>query len=262
MKINKKTILLTNDDGIDAEGIYSLYRALKEDGRFDIKVIAPDKENSAVGHAITVFRPISVREDYQEGEYFGCAVDGTPADCVKLAIGAILEDLPDLLISGINRGGNLGEGIIYSGTVSAATEGTVCGVSSIAVSVDDWINPDYEYASEFAVKIAARILKNGGLPKGTLLNINVPNIDKERIKGTRITVQGETGFRDNFVKRQDPRGRDYYWMDGESIEKNVSKDSDYMAVKSGYVSITPIHYDMTDYKSLDYFKAWDIEKLK
>lgn len=262
MKTNKKTILLTNDDGIDAEGIYSLYKAFKEDGRFEIKVIAPDKENSAVGHAITVFRPISVREDYQRGEYFGYAVDGTPADCVKLAIGAILESQPDLLISGINRGGNLGENIIYSGTVSAATEGTLCGVSSIAVSVDDLIKPYYEYASEFIVKIAARILGNGGLPKGTLLNINIPSIDKKEIKGTRITVQGDIGFRNNFVKRQDPRGRDYYWMDGEFMERNISKDSDYMAVKSGYVSVTPIHYDMTDYKSIDYFKAWDIEKLK
>ena len=261
MNTNKKTILLTNDDGIDAEGIYSMYKALEEDGMYNIEVVAPDKERSAVGHAITVFRPISVIKNYQEGEYFGYAVDGTPADCVKLAIGAILEKPPDLLISGINRGGNLGENIIYSGTVSAATEGTVCGVSSIAASVDDLINPDYGYASEFIVKIAARILENGGLPEGTLLNINVPNIDKKDIKGTRITVQGDIGFRDHFVKRQDPRGRDYYWMDGEFMERNISSDSDYMAVKSGYVSVTPIHYDMTDYKSLDRFKAWDIEKL-
>lgn len=257
----RKTILLTNDDGIDAEGIYSLYKSFIDDGRFDIKVVAPNKETSAVGHAITVFRPISVRENYQEGEFFGYAVDGTPADCVKLAIGAILERPPDLLISGINRGGNMGENIIYSGTVSAATEGTVCGVSSIAVSVDDLINPSYGYASGFAVDIAAIILKNGGLPRGTLLNINVPSIDKEDIKGTRITVQADIGFRDNFVKRQDPRGRDYYWMDGEFIERNIGKDSDYNAVKSGYVSVTPIHYDMTDYKSLDFFRSWDIEKI-
>ena len=262
MKTDKKTILLTNDDGIDAEGIYALYRSFSHDGRFHIKVVAPNKETSAVGHAITVFRPISVRENYQEGEFFGYAVDGTPADCVKLAIGAILERPPDLLVSGINRGGNMGENIIYSGTVSAATEGTVCGISSIAISVDDLINPFYGYASEFAVNIAALVLKNGGLPSGTLLNVNVPSIDKSRIRGTRITVQADIGFRDKFEKRQDPRGRDYYWMDGEFIERNIGEGSDYNAVKNGYVSVTPIHYDMTDYKSMGLFRSWDIEKLK
>lgn len=261
MDTDKKTILLTNDDGIDAEGIYSLYKSFTHDGRFDIKVVAPNKENSAVGHAITVFRPISVVENYQEGEFFGYAVDGTPADCVKLAIGAILEKPPDLLISGINRGGNMGENVIYSGTVSAATEGTVCGVSSMAVSVDDLINPVYGFASEFAVKLAARVLENGGLPAGTLLNVNIPSTDKKDIKGTRLTVQADIGFRDNFVKRQDPRGRDYYWMDGEFMERNIGKDSDYNAVKTGYVSITPIHYDMTDYRTMDLFRSWDIERI-
>jgi len=259
--MKRKTILLTNDDGIDAEGIYALYKSFKNDGRFDVKVVAPNKETSAVGHAITVFRPISVVENYQDGEFFGYAVDGTPADCVKLAVGAILDKPPDILVSGINRGGNMGENVIYSGTVSAATEGTLCGVSSIAVSVDDLINPVYGYASEFALKIALKILKNGGLPRGTLLNVNVPSLGKENVKGTRITVQADIGFKDDFVKRQDPRGRDYYWMNGEFIERDISKDSDYNAVKNGYVSVTPIHYDMTDYKSLDLFRSWDIEKI-
>jgi 5'-nucleotidase len=257
-----KTVLITNDDGIGAEGIHSLFRAFKEDGNFDIRVVAPERESSAVGHGITVFRPISVRNDYQDGSFFGFAVDGTPADCVKLAVGALLKDRPDILISGINRGGNLGENVIYSGTVSAATEGTVCGISSIAISVDDMKNPDYEYASLLAVRVASKVLSNGGLPKGTLLNINVPGIDRKRIKGIKITVQSDIGFKDNFVRRKDPRGRDYYWMDGDFLERNISSDSDYKAVKSGYVSVTPIHYDMTDYKSLDYLKSWDIEKLK
>jgi 5'-nucleotidase len=259
--MKRRTVLLTNDDGIGAEGIYSLFRAFEEDGNFDVKVVAPERESSAVGHAITVFRPISVRDDYQDGSFFGFAVDGTPADCVKLAVGALLKERPDILISGINRGGNLGENVIYSGTVSAATEGTVCGVSSVAISVDDLKNPNYEYASLLAVKIASKILSIGGLPKGTLLNINVPGIDRERIKGIKITVQSDIGFKDNFVRRQDPRGRDYYWMDGDFLERNIGNDSDYKAVKSGYVSVTPIHYDMTDYKSLDYLKSWDIEKL-
>jgi len=257
----RKTILLTNDDGIDAGGIYSLYRDLVDDGRFDVRVVAPNKETSAVGHAITVFRPLLVTENYRDGKFFGYSVDGTPADCVKLALGAILDSPPDLLISGINRGGNMGENIIYSGTVSAATEGTVCGISSIAISVDDLVNPLYSYASAFTVKLAAKIVGNGGLPQKTLLNINVPSIDGKDIKGIRITVQADIGFRDNFVKRQDPRGRDYYWMDGEFMEKNIREDSDYKAVKNGYVSVTPIHYDMTDYKTMDFFKAWDIEDI-
>lgn len=261
MNTDKKTILLTNDDGIDAEGIHSLYKSFTDDGRFDIKVVAPNKETSAVGHAITVFRPISVADKYQEGKFFGHAVDGTPADCVKLAIGAILQKPPHLLISGINRGGNMGENIIYSGTVSAATEGTVCGVSSIAVSVDDLVNPMYGFASEFTVKLAAKVLEKGGLPGGTLLNVNIPSIDNKDIKGTRLTIQADIGFRDNFVKRQDPRGRDYYWMDGEFMERNIGRDSDYNAVKTGYVSITPIHYDMTDYRTMDLFRSWDLERI-
>ena len=258
--MDKKIILLTNDDGIDSEGLYTLYKTLKEDERFDIRIVAPDKERSAVGHAITVFRPISVRKEYREGQFFGYAVDGTPADCVKIAIRAILDRAPDLLISGINRGANLGENIIYSGTVSAATEGTAYGVASIAVSIDNLVDPDYSYAVNFTKRIARRIIENGGLPKGTLLNINIPDVCEKEIKGVKITTQSDAKFKDNFIKRVDPRGRDYYWMDGEFIGKTKGKNFDYNVVKSNYVSITPIHYDMTDYRTLDYFKKWNIKK--
>ncbi len=258
--MKRKIILLTNDDGIDSEGISILYNILKKDKRFSLKVIAPDKESSAVGHAITIFRPISVRKIYREGGFFGYAVDGTPADCIKIAVKSILEKKPDLLISGINRGANLGENIIYSGTVSAATEGTAYGVASIAVSVDNLIDPDYRYAADFTYRITGRIMENGGLPRGTLLNINVPNVPEKEIKGVKITMQSDAKFKDNFIKRVDPRGRDYYWMDGEFIGNIKDINFDYDAIKSNYISITPIHYDMTDYDKLDYFKKWEIKK--
>jgi 5'-nucleotidase len=258
--MGKKTILLTNDDGIDSEGLYTLYRILGEDKSYDIRIVAPDKERSAVGHAITVFHPISVRKEYREGNFYGYAVDGTPADCVKIAIKAILDNLPDLLISGINRGANLGENIIYSGTVSAATEGTTYNVSSIAVSIDNLVDPDYSYAANFTRRIASRIIENGGLPKGTMLNINIPDTCEKEIKGVKITKQSDAKFKDNFIKRIDPRGRDYYWMDGEFIGNTEDEDFDYGAVKNNYVSITPICYDMTHYRVLDYLKKWNIEK--
>src|SRR4030043_203401 len=213
--MDKKIILLTNDDGIDSEGISTLYKALAGNKNYDIRIVAPDKERSAVGHAITVFHPISVRKEYRKGKFFGYAVDGTPADCVKIAIKSILGNLPDLLISGINRGANLGENIIYSGTVSAATEGTTYNVSSIAVSIDNLVDPDYSYAANFTRRIASRIIENGGLPDRTLLNINIPDVSKKEIKGVKITKQSNAKFKDNFIKRIDPRGRDYYWMNGQ-----------------------------------------------
>ncbi len=258
--MDRKIILLTNDDGIDSEGLYSLYRVLEKDGSFDIRIIAPDKESSAVGHAITVFRPISVRRDYRNGCFFGYAVDGTPADCVKIASSDILDKTPDLLISGINRGANLGENIIYSGTVSAATEGTTLGITSIAVSVDNLVDPDYKYAADFTKRIASRIIENGGLPGRTLLNINIPDVPEDKIKGVIITRQSNARVKDKFIKRVDPRGRDYYWMDGEFEGETVDMDTDYCAVKNNYISITPIHYDMTNPGAIDYFKKWNIKK--
>ena len=258
--MGKKIIMLTNDDGIYAGGLSALYKTLKADKRFDVKVVAPDKENSSVGHAITIFRPIPVRKEYRNGSFYGYAVGGTPADCVKLGVWAILDETPDLLISGINRGANVGENIIYSGTVSAATEGTVCGVPSIAISVNNYINPDYSYAAAFAKKAALQVLEDGGLPDGTLLNINIPDVPEEKVKGVKITVQSNAGVKDTFIKRQDPRGMDYYWMDGEFVEETEDINFDSNALKNGFVSITPIHHDMTDYKAVDHFQKWNIEK--
>ncbi|MCG9479865.1 MAG: 5'/3'-nucleotidase SurE [Actinomycetia bacterium] len=258
--MDKKTILLTNDDGIESEGLYRLYREIREDDQFKVVVIAPDKERSAVGHAITVFSPIPVWEETRDGKFFGYAVDGTPADCVKLAVKAILGKKPDLVISGINKGANIGENVIYSGTVSAATEGTVYDIPSMAISVDNLKNPDYSYAAGFAKKMAKMIISRGGLPRKVLLNINLPDLPEKQIKGIRITCQSTAKFNDFFIKRTDPRGRNYYWMDGEFVQMCENESDDYCAIKNGYISITPVHYDMTDYSKIDYFKNWEIEK--
>ncbi|MCL4378464.1 MAG: 5'/3'-nucleotidase SurE [Actinobacteria bacterium] len=252
--MEKKIILLTNDDGIESKGLHTLYHELREDKKFEIRIVAPDKERSAVGHAITVFDPISVKKEYIGGKFCGYSVDGTPADCVKLAITAIFDKKPDIVVSGINRGANLGENIIYSGTVSAATEGTVYNITSIAVSVDNLKDTDYRFAARFTKKIVDLLLNTSDLPLRTLLNINIPDIAEDKIKGVKITSQSDAKFKDIFIKRVDPRGRDYYWMDGEFEQVSENQDSDYVAVKNNFISITPIQHDMTDYKKITYFK--------
>jgi 5'-nucleotidase len=253
-KDSRKMILLTNDDGIEAPGIKELFKTFIKDEKYDIRVVAPDKERSAVGHAITVFDPIAVKKEFIDGIFCGYSVDGTPADCVKLAIAAILERKPDILISGINRGANVGENIIYSGTVSAATEGTIYEIPSIAVSIDSFKDTDCSFAASFTKKIAEMVLETKSLPPRTLLNINYPDIPAEKIKGVKFTYQSNVKFKDIFIKRVDPRGRDYYWMDGEYEISSDDEDSDYTAIKNGYISITPIQHDMTDYKRMDYYK--------
>jgi len=255
---NKKLVLLTNDDGVEAEGIFKLYERLCKEEKYDVRIVAPDRERSAVGHAITVFDPIAVKKEYRDGKFYGYSVDGTPADCVKLAISSIFERKPDLLVSGINKGANLGGNIIYSGTVSAATEGTMYGVPSIAVSIDNIMGTDCTYAAEFSAKIVRELLFEVRLPENTLLNINIPDVSNEYIKGVKITHQSDITYKDVFIKRVDPRGRDYYWMDGEFVEVHEDNGGDYSAVKDNYISITPIHFDMTDHKNLKYFK----EKFK
>ncbi len=252
--------MLTNDDGIDAEGLSALYGALNEDGRFDIRVIAPDRERSSVGHGFTVFHSIPLKKEYRQGSFYGYAVGGTPVDCVKLGILEILDKTPDLLISGINRGPNVGEPVLCSGTVAAATEGTFFGIPSIAISINNYIDPEYSYAAKFAKKMAIQVLDKGGLPDGTMLNVNVPAIPEGKVKGVKITVQGDANLKDTYIKRRDPRGREYYWWDGEYSIKSKNKDFDYNVLKNGFISITPIHCDRTHHEAINYFQKWNIEK--
>lgn len=254
-------ILVSNDDGINSEGIYALVRELKKIA--DVTVVAPEKQMSAVGHAITVQYPLRVNPFYKNGEFFGYAVDGTPADAVKLAVKAILKDKKiDLLISGINHGTNTSINIIYSGTVSAATEGTILGIPSIAISLATYApNPDFTFASKLAVKLAEFVFKNG-LPKGTLLNVNVPAVPREEIKGILVTRQGNAFWDDWFEVRKDPNGRDYYWLTGKFINYEPDDiNADHTAVQNNYVSITPIQFDLTNHKMIQELKRLGLEEI-
>lgn len=248
-------ILVSNDDGIDAPGIYALANELKKIG--NIIVAAPDKQQSAVGHAITMNYPLRAQKFYKHGKYFGYAIDGTPADAVKLAVSSLLKEKPDLIVSGINHGANTAISIIYSGTVSAATEGTILGIPSMAVSLTTYGKPDFKYAAKVARKIASIVLKKG-LPSGTLLNVNVPPIPEKEIKGIKITRQSSAKWHDWFESRRDPNNKEYFWLTGRLVDKEKQSDTDLYAVENKYVSVTPIHYDLTDYKMLDQMRKWKI----
>ncbi len=252
-------ILVSNDDGIDATGIHVLVKELRKLGT--VTVVAPTMQQSAVGHAITMNHPLRVREFHREGEFFGYAVEGTPADCVKLAIRALLKRKPDLLVSGINHGSNTAISIIYSGTVSAATEGTIFGIPSMAVSLTTYGPADFRYAAKIARRLATKIIENG-LPTGTLLNVNVPAIPESEIRGILVTRQGKATWDDRFDVRRDPANKEYYWLTGNLGETSEGLESDQSAVKSRYVSVTPIQYDLTNNRMLESMKQWGIEKIK
>jgi len=199
---------------------------------------------------------------FNKGRYWsGYAVSGTPADCVKIAVGALLDRRPDMVVSGINLGSNAGINVIYSGTVSAATEGTILSIPSIAISLTTYMDPIFEPAARFAAQMV-RIVLSRGLPERTLLNINVPNLPEAEIKGIRITRQGMANFAETFDKRTDPRNRIYYWMDGQKKEIVADEDVDDEAIKRGMISITPLKYDLTNYDFIHQLNQWlpEIEK--
>jgi len=246
-------ILVCNDDGIDAPGIYALAQELKKFAR--VTVIAPDKQQSAVGHAITMQYPLRVVPFSKNGEFFGHAVKGTPADAVKLGVKCLVKDKPDLLISGINHGSNTAINIIYSGTVSAATEGTILGIPSIAVSLATYEEWDFGVAARFAAKLAL-LVQERGLPAGTLLNVNVPAVPEGEIRGVKITAQGRSSWDDTFDIRRDPAGREYYWLTGKMHVTDEDSETDQLAIRDKYISVTPIQYALTDVQFLEELKRW------
>jgi 5'-nucleotidase len=246
VKKNKRRILLkillTNDDGIHAPGLRALYAELNRD--FDLSVVAPETEMSAVGHAITLDSPLRVREVYKNGSFFGFGVSGTPADCVKIEVQELLQGHPDIIISGINLGSNVGVNVLYSGTVSAATEGAFLGVRSAAISLSTRKNPDFTFAARFSREIIRFITANN-LKNGTALNVNIPAVSADRIKGVSITRQGLGRLKESFERRIDPRGNVYYWLSGEIPMKEEMSDSDCNALKENRITITPITFDLT-----------------
>jgi 5'-nucleotidase len=253
----KPSILVSNDDGIDAPGLAALVAELKKIST--VTVVAPDKQRSAVGHAITMHYPLRVKKFHKDGRFFGHAVEGTPADCVKLAIRALMEEPPDLVVSGVNHGANTAVNIIYSGTVSAATEGTLLDVPSIAVSLTTYEPADFRPAARFAKRLALHVLRTG-LPAGTLLNVNVPAVSASKIRGVKITRQGSSRWDDTFDMRVDPNNRTYYWLTGKLDVLDTTDDTDVIAVRKNYISVSPIQYDLTDYRTLKSIRSWKLPR--
>ena len=250
--MNKPNILITNDDGIYSEGIYALWEAMGEVG--NPFVVAPNTEQSGSGHGITLNNPLRVNKITRSNGFKGHAVAGSPADCSKIGIRSLMKSDPDILISGINQGANLGTNLIYSGTVSAATEGAVLGIPSIAISLASFKTSNFDLAKTVAIDTVKHVLRNS-LPKGTLLNVNVPCCDKDQINGTRITKQGNQYFVDEYEKRTDPSHKDYYWIKGEIIDDDSSIDYDGKAISENYISITPIHFKLTNEQYLKELKS-------
>lgn len=252
-------VLLTNDDGIFAPGINALRSRMEQIEGLEVWAVAPDRERSASGHAITMYRPLFPTQVEFPGATAPCySVTGTPADSAKLAIEALLPRRPDLVISGINRGANLGTDLFYSGTVAAALEGPILGIPAIACSLDSWESLDYSVAADFTADLALKVLKEG-MPSGTLLNVNVPALPREQIKGVRVTKMGRRLYRDQWDRRVDPRGRTYYWLAGELMELENEADSDVAATEAGYISVSPVQLDLTRYDQIARLNLWGLQ---
>jgi 5'-nucleotidase len=248
-------ILLTNDDGVDSAGLFALKQALSRKHKVDI--IAPDRNWSITGHSRIMDKPLRVREFSLRDGSTAFTTDGTPADCVALASLGFLPERPELVISGINHGSNMGDDITYSGTVAAAMEGIICGFPSIAVSMSPDPQWPVDVGAEFIERLVDQIVERG-LSDDTLLNVNVPNVEHDLIKGVLITRLGKRTYKDELVTRVDPRGNTYYWIGGMHIEDRLDEGTDVAAIRSGYVSVTPIHLDLTDHNLIDKLKGWDL----
>ena len=249
-------ILISNDDGVSADGIRVLARRLQAIG--EVVVVAPDRQRSAAGHGITLHKPLFA-EEYDIGAgIVAYGVNGTPADCVKFGISEVMKDAPpDIVISGINAGENLGNDVMYSGTVSAAIEAAIQGIPAIAVSECGHELFDYERAAEFTAQLIQQVRENGLLPD-TILNVNVPK-SKQDIKGVRITSLGVRRYQNVYDKRLTPRGKPYYWLSGPLKDVANDPDADVIAVKEGYISVSPVHFDFTNRDLIDTLKKWSLD---
>jgi 5'-nucleotidase len=235
-------ILLTNDDGIRAVGLRALYAALTKAGH-RVHVAAPMTEQSAVGHSVTLFSPLRVKQ-VEESGFSGLGISGTPADCVKLALSHLLPKKPDMIVSGINAGANVGVDVLYSGTVSAATEGALDGIPAMAVSVDDYHPEELSAQAEYAVGMLEKDFW-AGFPRHCVLNLNFPSGPLADAKGLRVCRQTSSTYRDWYDERSDPRGNPYYWLCGVIPPENVDPDSDRGLLSRGYITVTPLTFDLT-----------------
>ncbi len=245
--MSKPYILVTNDDGVYAPGVKALHEAVSTLGH--AVTVAPERDNSAVSHSLTMSRPLKV-DRIKEDVY---TVNGTPTDCVTIALNKILDDRPVLLVSGINPGGNMGDDISYSGTVSAAIEGTLYGIPSLAFSMAGSAPFDFATAASVAWKMASMALAFQ-LPPKSLLNVNVPNCPGAEIQGIRFTKQGRRVYKDSIQETLDPWGREHYWIGGGTVHWTEDKGTDEMAVRNKYISVTPIQLDLTNHIGLVYLQ--------
>lgn len=247
-------ILLTNDDGVDAPGIRALLTEISKIAT--VTLVAPDRERSAAGHSLTFFDPLRVWTIRETEQYTIYSSNGSPSDCVLLALD-IIQGSPDFIIAGINRGGNMGDDITYSGTVSAVMEGVLHGIPGFAISLNTFEHGDYSVAARFARVLAGQVVGKT-FPPLTLLNVNVPHVPEEDIRGVAITRQGHSIYRERLEKRMDPRGRTYYWVGGEMPLGKEEDGTDFKAVANRMISITPLQLDLTHHKWLDELHSWNI----
>ncbi|MCL4459167.1 MAG: 5'/3'-nucleotidase SurE [Chloroflexi bacterium] len=248
-------ILVTNDDGIDSEGILALKRSLAKVG--EVVIIAPDRNWSTTGHAMTLHKPLRVTEVKLADGDMALVSDGTPTDCVRLGVLGILRRQPDLVVSGINKGPNLGDDVTYSGTVAAAMEGVICAIPSIAVSLAGYNDWDFSYAAEFTARLAQHMAQNG-LSSEVLLNVNVPNLPKEQIAGVEITRLGKRIYRDVLIEEKDTAGQTRYWIGGDVPIGIEDEGTDLKAIAENKVSVTPIHLDLTNHRLIRKLIHWKL----
>jgi 5'-nucleotidase len=255
--IKKPLILVTNDDGINASGIRTLIEVMITIG--DVVVVAPDSPQSGMGHAITLDSTLYAEEvNINDGSHKEYSCSGTPADCVKLAIRELLPRTPDLCVSGINHGSNSSINVIYSGTMSAALEAGIEGIPAIGFSLLDYSwNANFEASKKYVKTITENVLKEG-LPNGVVLNVNIPNISEENIKGIKICRQAKANWVEEFDKRKTPQGRDYYWLTGKFVNLDGGKDTDESALENGYVSVVPVQFDLTAHHFIKNLNTWKL----
>ncbi|MCV9931509.1 5'/3'-nucleotidase SurE [Flavobacterium sp. LS1R47] len=255
MNSKKPLILVTNDDGVSAPGIRALISVMSQIG--EVVVVAPDKPQSAMGHAITINSTLYLNKLSKEGDSiteYSCS--GTPVDCVKLAVNEILKRKPDLCVSGVNHGSNSSINVIYSGTMSAAVEAGIEGIPAIGFSLldYDW-NADFDSIKSFIKKITLETLENK-LPEGVVLNVNFPKLKENEIKGIKICRQAKAQWMEKFDKRKTPSGKDYYWLSGEFVNQDKGEDTDEWALENGYVSVVPVQFDLTAHHTMQQLNNW------
>ncbi len=252
MSINKSLILVVNDDGITAKGINALITIAKEFG--DVVVVAPNKPQSGMGHAITVDSTLHLTKTEIEGTLASYACSGTPVDCVKIAVNKLLDRKPDLIVSGINHGSNSSINVIYSGTMSAAVEGSLEKIPSIGFSLlNHSVDADFSAAQKFARQIIKQVLENN-FSDEICLNVNIPNLEERLIAGIKVCRQAKGNWQEEYDERVDPMGRTYYWLTGKFVSEDEGDDTDEWALKNNFISVVPVQPDITEYKFLDKLK--------